>query len=196
MKSGCVSTAPSFTSSHAKRWDNFLPEVPDSVTNTQLVAEMCDLTIPFPKGNERYPKYPLPPEVKTDRAGYLRELCVTGLKNRYGFDFESVAARPVVAARLAKLTNLPAGQKPQAPEYAGLAPEEELAVRMGFELAIINITASSTTSSSSGISSRGRRVMGFPSALAAARAPVASSRICWALPISIRSDSSSSSNAS
>jgi len=62
-------------------------EVPDSVTNTQLVAEMCDLTIPFPKGSERYPKYPLPPEVKTDRGGYLKDLCVTGLQKRYGVDY-------------------------------------------------------------------------------------------------------------
>jgi DNA polymerase-3 subunit alpha len=62
-------------------------EVPTSVTNTQLVAEMCDLAIPFPKGSERYPKYPLPPEVKTDRTGYLKELCITGLKARYGVDY-------------------------------------------------------------------------------------------------------------
>src|SRR4051812_19256516 len=62
-------------------------EVPESVTNTQLVAEMCDLSIPFPKGSERYPKYPLPPEVKTDRSGYLKELCIAGLKKRYGVDY-------------------------------------------------------------------------------------------------------------
>ncbi|HET7534987.1 MAG TPA: DNA polymerase III subunit alpha, partial [Candidatus Didemnitutus sp.] len=62
-------------------------EVPDSLTNTQLVAEMCDLAIPFPKGSERYPKYPLPPEVTTDRAGYLKELCIAGLKTRYGIDY-------------------------------------------------------------------------------------------------------------
>ncbi len=62
-------------------------EVPESITNTQLVAEMCDLAIPFPKGSERYPKYPLPPEVKSDRGGYLKELCIEGLKMRYGFDY-------------------------------------------------------------------------------------------------------------
>ncbi len=62
-------------------------EVPESVTNTALVAEMCDLTIPFPKGSERYPKYPLPPEVKTDRTGYLKALCITGLRARYGVDY-------------------------------------------------------------------------------------------------------------
>ena len=74
-------------------------EVPDSLTNTQLVAEMCDLSIPFPKGSERYPKYPLPPEVKTDRAGYLKELCVTGLKHRYNVDYNSpeTAADPAQA---------------------------------------------------------------------------------------------------
>jgi len=68
-------------------------EVPESVTNTRLVAEMCDLTIPFPKGSERYPKYPLPPEVKTDRTGYLKELCFAGLLKRYGVDY----ARPAKA---------------------------------------------------------------------------------------------------
>ena len=66
-------------------------EVPESITNTQLVAEMCDLAIPFPKGSERYPKYPLPPEVKTDRGGYLKELCVEGLKSRYSVDYSNLA---------------------------------------------------------------------------------------------------------
>ena len=76
-------------------------EVPESVTNTRLVAEMCDLTIPFPKGSERYPKYPLPPEVKTDRTGYLKELCIAGLKLRYDVDY----AKPGKAkdAALAKI---------------------------------------------------------------------------------------------
>ena len=64
-------------------------EVPESVTNTQLVAEMCDLTIDFPKGSDRYPKFPLPPEIKTDRAGYLRELCIAGLRTRYGVDHDA-----------------------------------------------------------------------------------------------------------
>ncbi|MBI2516669.1 MAG: DNA polymerase III subunit alpha [Opitutae bacterium] len=67
--------------------EKIFAEVPESVTNTQLVAEMCDLAIPFPKGSERYPKYPLPPEVKTDRPGYLKELCIAGLQHRYGVDY-------------------------------------------------------------------------------------------------------------
>ena len=69
-------------------------EVPESITNTQLVAEMCDLASPFPKGSERYPKFPLPVEVsaKTDRAGYLKDLCIAGLRRRYGLDYDRPAA--------------------------------------------------------------------------------------------------------
>ncbi len=69
-------------------------EMPAAVLNTQLVAEMCDLTIPFPKGSERYPKYPLPPEVKTDRAEYLKHLCLGGLQHRYGVDYHKPKKAP------------------------------------------------------------------------------------------------------
>lgn len=115
-------------------------EIPESLTNTQLVAEMCDLAIPFPKGSERYPKYPLPPEIKVDRPTYLFDLCVEGLKKRYNVDQPTIAVHPVVAERLAKLVNLPAGEKPKAPDYSGLTPEELLVLRMGYELSIINVT--------------------------------------------------------
>ena len=117
-------------------------EVPESITNTQLVAEMCDLAIPFPKGSERYPKYPLPVEVsaKMDRSGYLKDLCIAGLKRRYSLDQPAVASRPHVAERLEKMKNYPAGQKPAAPDYSGLTSEEELVLRMDYELLIISVT--------------------------------------------------------
>ncbi len=77
-------------------------EIPGALTNTLAVAEMCDLAIPFPKGSERYPKYPLPPEVRTGRDGYLRELCIEGLKKRYGVDAAALekAADPALARTL------------------------------------------------------------------------------------------------
>ncbi len=71
--------------------ERLFAEVPESVTNTQAVAEMCDLTIPFPKGSERYPKYPLPAEVTSDRLGYLKDLCIRGLVTRYGVEFAAPA---------------------------------------------------------------------------------------------------------
>jgi DNA polymerase-3 subunit alpha len=66
-------------------------EVPESIGNTVSVAEMCDVKIPFPKGSERYPKYPLPVEVGDDRLGYLRTLCVAGLQTRYGVSYSDPA---------------------------------------------------------------------------------------------------------
>ncbi len=38
--------------------ERLFAEVPEAVLNTEAVAEMCDLTIPFPKGSERYPEVP------------------------------------------------------------------------------------------------------------------------------------------
>jgi DNA polymerase III subunit alpha len=91
-------------------------EVPEAVVNTAAVAEMCDLTIPFPKGSERYPKYPLPPEVGADRLAFLRRLCVAGLRERYGVDFGSPATAP-------------------DPDRAAVLVE-----RLGFELGVIAST--------------------------------------------------------
>ena len=115
-------------------------EVPESITNTRLVAEMCDLAIPFPKGSERYPRYPLPLDVTIERPDYLMELCVKGLLDRYEVNHAAVAARPLVAERLATLAHRAPGEKPQPPDYAGLDPAETLVVRLAYELAIINVT--------------------------------------------------------
>jgi DNA polymerase-3 subunit alpha len=82
--------------------ERLFAEVPESVTNTQAVAEMCDLAIPFPKGSERYPKYPLPAEVVGDGAAFLRKLCGEGLLRRYGVDLGNpgAAADPALARTL------------------------------------------------------------------------------------------------
>jgi DNA polymerase-3 subunit alpha len=61
--------------------------VPESVTNTQLVAEMCDLAIPFPKGRALSEISAAARGEDRPRAGYLKELCITGLKARYGVDY-------------------------------------------------------------------------------------------------------------
>ena len=118
-------------------------ERPDSLDNTQLVADMCDLTIPFPKGSERYPRYPLPVEITSRKLAplaYLAELCAAGLTQRYGFDLADVATHPVLATRLAPLLALAAGQKPAPADYTGLTAHEELVLRLHYELAIIGLT--------------------------------------------------------
>ena len=55
-------------------------DLPEALTNTLRIAEACDLKLEF--GVSKYPDY-APPEGKT-REGYLRELCESGLRERYG----------------------------------------------------------------------------------------------------------------
>ena len=80
---------PQFYLKSRAEMERVFAEVPEAVTNTSAVAEMCDLTIKF--GENRYPKYPLPPEIKTDKPGYLKELCLDGLQQRYGVDYAKPA---------------------------------------------------------------------------------------------------------
>jgi DNA polymerase-3 subunit alpha len=62
-------------------------EVPESLVNTMSVAEMCNLKIPFDE--DHYPVFPLPAEIKTDRATFLKRLCIEGLQERYGVDYHT-----------------------------------------------------------------------------------------------------------
>ena len=96
-------------------------EVPESITNTQAVAEMCDLTLKF--GENRYPKYTLPVEIKTDKAGYLKQLCLAALQARYNVDHTQRAF-----ADKSKIGN-------QKPEIIPAVVE-----RMDYELGIIGRT--------------------------------------------------------
>ena len=121
--------------------ERLFAEVPESVINTQAVAEMCDLAIPFPKGSERYPKYPLPAEVMRTAPAYLkRPLHRRALKAAT----ESTLRRPEKArGRRAR---------PRSSSSASTTSSAS-SQRPG----------SSTTSSSSGISSTGRRSRASPS---------------------------------
>jgi DNA polymerase-3 subunit alpha len=114
---------PQFWLKPRAEMDRLFGEVPGAVTNTRLVAEMCDLTIPFPKGGERYPKFRLPPEIATtrDNTAYLRELCIAGLRARYGVDYAPPTASPEPAAV----------RTPQS------ALVQTLSERLDFELSII-----------------------------------------------------------
>ncbi len=67
-------------------------EIPEAVVNTVGVAEMCELELPL--GENHYPVFELPPEEERDvelrgpdnNADFLRQLCLSGLRERYGID--------------------------------------------------------------------------------------------------------------
>lgn len=64
-------------------------EVPESLTNTVAVAEMCDFDLSY--GENHYPVFNLPPDIKTthpDKASALKHLCAQGLAERYGIRYD------------------------------------------------------------------------------------------------------------
>ena len=72
----------------AEEMTELFRECPEALRNTLLVAEMCEVQLPFGKNN--YPVYTLSPEIKTKyptKVEYLKALCVVGLKERYGVDY-------------------------------------------------------------------------------------------------------------
>ena len=56
------------------------PNVPEAISNTKLIEEMCNLEIEFP--GPHFPIFEIPPEFPT-QADYLRHLTYKGLPERY-----------------------------------------------------------------------------------------------------------------
>ena len=56
------------------------PNVPEAISNTKLIEEMCNLKIEFP--GPKFPIFEIPPEFPT-QGDYLRHLTYEGLKKRY-----------------------------------------------------------------------------------------------------------------
>ncbi|MEK9772422.1 MAG: DNA polymerase III subunit alpha [Opitutae bacterium] len=93
-------------------------EVPESITNTFAVAEMCEVKLPF--GENNYPVFTMPPEIKSevkDNVHYLKKLCVQGLQKRYDVEYREADERKVEES----LTN-------------------ELSERLDYELGVIGKT--------------------------------------------------------
>ncbi len=68
-------------------------ERPDVLTNTAQVAEMCELALPF--GENHYPVFKQIESLQTpvmDNFGYMRHLCIQGLKERYQVDGNALDA--------------------------------------------------------------------------------------------------------
>ncbi len=57
------------------------PDLPEALSNTLLVADMCEVD-PEPEGYH-LPLFPIPPDFE-DAGAYLRHLCLRGLQRRYG----------------------------------------------------------------------------------------------------------------
>lgn len=60
---------------------DYFKNIPEAIENTVKIAEKCNFDFEF--GNTKLPNYEVPKEYKT-HADFFKELCYTGLKNRYG----------------------------------------------------------------------------------------------------------------
>ena len=54
-------------------------DVPESLENTVKIASQCDVELPL--GQYHLPAYPVPENTSPD--GFLKEICISGLKERY-----------------------------------------------------------------------------------------------------------------
>lgn len=92
------------------------PDHPEAITNTRLVAEMCNIFIPLTDNNKDLNHYPVYSVDKTrfnTQGEYLRELCLQGIPERYNFD-------------------------PRKTETEWTPFEKEVMERLNFELGIID----------------------------------------------------------
>jgi len=69
-------------------------DIPEAITNTQLIADACNVEIEL--GKTQLPVFPVP--AGHDGNSYLKELCLEGLIKRYGKNYDEVG--PVYRDRL------------------------------------------------------------------------------------------------
>ena len=62
-------------------------DIPEAVSNTLEVAEKCNIEIPLVPYNNHYPVYEIQSDIS--RKEYLRNICIKGIKERYGFNAAS-----------------------------------------------------------------------------------------------------------
>ena len=85
--------------------EDLFREVPESIVNTFAVAEMCEVKLPF--GENNYPVFTMPPEIKTevsDNIEYLRKLCIEGLHQRYEVTYEEASERAEEESQVKELS--------------------------------------------------------------------------------------------
>ena len=83
--------APEYYLKSAEEMAERFGHLPEALANTARIAGRCQVTFDFKALH--YPVYPCPPEFPS-REAYLRQLCVDGLLERYGF----TAAAPDLTA--------------------------------------------------------------------------------------------------
>jgi DNA polymerase-3 subunit alpha len=110
---------------------------PDVLDNTLLVAEMCNFKMP--SGENHYPVFQRTPELGAlSNVEFLRELCLKGLRERYGVAYVSTGALADVENHMPEKKNdtFASSEISQEEKYSA----ENLSKRLDYELSIIEKT--------------------------------------------------------
>ena len=80
---GFLPTSKYYVRSAEEMWQLFGGELPESLTNTLKIAEMCDVTLPVGDDNLILPNYPIPIDSKCDDlSSYFEEKVAEGFEER------------------------------------------------------------------------------------------------------------------
>ena len=80
---GFLPTSKYYVRSAEEMWQLFGSELPESLTNTMKIAEMCDVSLPVGDDNLILPNYPIPADSKcTDLVSYFEEKVAEGFEER------------------------------------------------------------------------------------------------------------------
>ena len=92
---------PSYYIKTPQEMAQLFPELPQAMTNTGLIADMCNVDLDF--GQTHLPKYPTPDDVDADE--YLTKLCWEGFKQRYPHPTAEAEARLKYELEVIQYTN-------------------------------------------------------------------------------------------
>lgn len=81
--------APEFYFKSPDEMKELFKEVPEAITNTRVIADRCDVSFKFAPDVNHYPVFQITDSDLPEKA-YLREFCLRGIQERFGFDGSDV----------------------------------------------------------------------------------------------------------
>lgn len=78
-------SAPEFYFKSPEEMKALFKELPEAITNTRAVAERCEIEFKYAPHVNHYPVFNIPDPAVSEKE-YLRNFCIEGIKQRYGFD--------------------------------------------------------------------------------------------------------------
>ncbi|MDR1595341.1 MAG: DNA polymerase III subunit alpha [Puniceicoccales bacterium] len=116
-----------------KEMEMVFKERPDVIDNTIVVADMCEFEMPY--GENHFPVFQRPIPGGLSHGDYLRNLCIEGIKYRYGVEYVAAASEDEDAQE-AKMDAFGLDETSQEEKHSA----KNLSRRLDYELSVIEKT--------------------------------------------------------